>query len=106
MGDVRPLLGALLIVPGVLIGIWIGTGRGQGTAPPRPPADAVQQAQAPQAVPSTRPEQRKTPHDQILGGMRLPPTRRTRSPARGRGSGSTDDSGLLAILGRASRQRP
>jgi hypothetical protein len=43
MHDVRPLLVALLLVSGVLIGFWSGTGSGQGTAPPRParPSDAV-----------------------------------------------------------------
>ena len=41
MRKVRPLLIGLLLAPGVLIGTWIGTGSGQGTAPPRPPGDAV-----------------------------------------------------------------
>ena len=31
----RPLLLASLLIPGVLIGIWIGSGSGQGTAPAR-----------------------------------------------------------------------
>jgi hypothetical protein len=29
----RPLLVSLPLVPGILIGVWIGTGSGQGTAP-------------------------------------------------------------------------
>jgi hypothetical protein len=66
MRDLRPLLVALLIMPAVLVGSWIGTGRGQGTAPPRPPADAVQQAQTPQAVPSTRPEH-ASPYGKAVG---------------------------------------
>ena len=32
----RPLLVSLPLVPGILIGVWIGTGRGQGTAPSPP----------------------------------------------------------------------
>jgi hypothetical protein len=88
MRNVRPLLVALLLVPGVLIGIWIDTGSGQGTAPPRPPADAVQQAQTPQAVPSTRPEQQKTPHDQQDPGKNAPPAAATETqPDKGQGLG-------------------
>jgi hypothetical protein len=84
----RPLLVALLLVPGVLIGMWIGTGRGQGTAPPRPPADAVQQAQTPQAVPPTRPEQQKTPHDQQDPGKSAPSAAETDAqPDQGQGLG-------------------
>jgi hypothetical protein len=92
MHEVRPLLVALLLVSGVLIGFWSGTGSGQGTAPPRPatPSDAVQQAQTSQAVPITRPGQRKTPHDQQVPARPLPrPPRRTRNRTRGRGSAST-----------------
>ena len=66
MQNIRRLLVTLLLVSGVLIGVWAGRGSGKGTAPPRPatPSDAVQQAQTSPAVPITRPEQQKTPHDQ------------------------------------------
>jgi hypothetical protein len=88
MSDVRPLLGALLIVPGVLIGIWIGTGSGQGMAPPRPLGDVVQQAQTSQAVPITRPEQRKTPHDQQDRGKNASSAAATETqPDNGQGLG-------------------
>jgi cytochrome c peroxidase len=86
----RPSLVALLIVPGILIGIWLGHGHGQGTAPARPaaPADAVQQAQRPQAVPVTRPEQRKTPHDQQDPGKTAPSAAASESqPDKGQGLG-------------------
>ena len=90
MRSVRPLLVSLLLVPGVLFGIWINTGRGQGTVPPRPaaPGDAVQQAQTPQAVPPTRPEQRKTQHDQQDPGKTAPPAAATDTqPDQGQGLG-------------------
>jgi cytochrome c peroxidase len=88
MRHVRPLLVALLIIPGIPIGIWIGTGSGQGTAPPRPPVDAVQQAQAPQAAPINRPEQRKTPHDQQDPGKNAPAAAATDAqPDKGQGLG-------------------
>ena len=86
----RPWLVAVLLVPGVLIGIWIGTGSGQGTAPARPagPADAVQQAQTSQAVPITRPEQRKTPHDQQDPGKTAPSAAASETqPDKGEGQG-------------------
>jgi cytochrome c peroxidase len=85
----RSLLVALLILPGVLVGLWIGTGNGQGTAPrPAPPADAVQQAQAPQPVPATRPEQQKTPHDQQdLGKNTLAAAGTDGQPDQGKGLG-------------------
>ena len=54
--------GAVIVLGGVLIGIWSRPTDGQ-TPPPRAPADAVQEAQTPRAVPETRPEQRKTEHD-------------------------------------------
>jgi CHASE1-domain containing sensor protein len=88
MRDVRPLLVAFLIVPGILVGIWIGTGSGQGTAPTRPPGDAVLQAQTPQAVQVTRPEQRKTPHDQQDPGKNAPAAAATDAqPDKGQGLG-------------------
>ena len=89
MRNARPLLMSLLLVPGVLIGLWIGTGRGQGTAPPRPaPPDAVQQAQLPQAVPATRAEQQKTLHDQEDLGKNAPPAADTGGqPDNGKGLG-------------------
>jgi hypothetical protein len=86
----RPLLVALLLVPSVLIGICLGKGHGQGTTPARPgaPVDAVQQAQTPQAVPPTRPEQRKTPHDQQDPGKTAPPAAATETqPDQGQGLG-------------------
>ena len=86
----RPWLVAVLLVPGVLIGMWIGTGSGQGTAPARPavPADAVQQAQTSQAVPITRPEQRKTPHDQQDPGKNAPSAAASETqPDQGQGLG-------------------
>ena len=97
MRNLRPLLVTLPLVPGVLIGIWIGTGSGQGTAPPRPPADAVQQAQTPQAVPSTRPEQQKTPHDQQDPGKNAPRAAATETQP-------DKDQGLDSIS-RATRER-
>jgi cytochrome c peroxidase len=88
MRNIRPLLVALLLVPGLVIGIWLGTGGGEGTAPPRPPGDAVQQAQSAQAVPSTRPEQQKTPHDQLDLGKTAPAASATESqPDQGQGLG-------------------
>ncbi len=92
MRQLRPLLVALPLVPGILIGVWIGTGSGQGTAPPRPPspADAVQQAQTPQAVPFTftRPEQQKTQHDQQDPGKDAPSAAASETqPDRGQGLG-------------------
>jgi hypothetical protein len=84
----RPLLVAL-VIPGILIGLRLGNGHGQGTAPTRPaPADAVQQAQTPQAVPTTRPEQRKTPHDQQDPGRTAPSAAASETqPDQGRGLG-------------------
>ena len=87
MRNVRPLLVALLLVPGVVIGIWIGSGSGQGAAP-KPPTDAVQQAQTPQAVPSVRPEQQKTPHDQQDPGKTAPSAAASETqPDQGQGLG-------------------
>jgi cytochrome c peroxidase len=90
MLKLRPLLVSLPLVPGILIGVWIGTGRGQGTAPsrPAPPADAVQQAQTTQSVPITRPEQRKTAHDQEDLGKIAPSAAAAESqPDKGQGLG-------------------
>ena len=87
MRNVRPWLVALLLVPGVVIGIWIGSGSGQGAAP-KPPTDAVQQAQTPQAVPSVRPEQQKTPHDQQDPGKTAPSAAASETqPDQGQGLG-------------------
>lgn len=62
MRQVVVAAGAVIVLGGVLIGIWSRPTDGQ-TPPPRAPADAVQEAQTPRAVPETRPEQRKTEHD-------------------------------------------
>ena len=86
MQNIRRLLVTLLLVSGVLIGVWAGRGSGQGTAPPRPatPSDAVQQAQTSPAVPITRPEQQKTPHDQQDPGKTAPAAAATdRQPDQG-----------------------
>jgi cytochrome c peroxidase len=45
-----------------IVGLSAVPGRGQRPRPPAP-VDVVQDAQAPQQVPATRPEQTKTPHD-------------------------------------------
>jgi hypothetical protein len=90
MRKLRPLLVALPIVLGILIGVGIGTGSGQGTAPPRSavPDDAVQQAQTPQAVPATRPEQRKTQYDQQDFGKNAPSAAASEAqPDQGQGLG-------------------
>ena len=88
MRPLRPLLVSLPLVPGILIGVWIGTGSGQGTAPPRPPQDVVQQAQTPQAVPFTRPEQQKTQHDQQDPGKDAPSAAASETqPDQGQGLG-------------------
>ena len=53
---------AAVLTVGVVAGVYIHPTDGQ-TSPPRPPADAVQEAQTPRDVPPMRPEQRKTEHD-------------------------------------------
>ena len=90
MRNVRPLLVALLLVPGVLIGIWIGTGSGQGTAPPRPAVRPMPSSRLKRRrrFPITRPEQRKTPHDQQDPGKTAPPAAATETqPDQGQGLG-------------------
>ena len=62
MRQMVPVVGGALVVGGILLGFWSRPTDGQ-TPPPFRPADAVQDAQTPRAVPETRPEQRKTDHD-------------------------------------------
>ena len=103
MRNVRPWLVALLLVPGVVIGIWIRSGSGQGAAP-KPPTDTVQQAQTPQTVPSTRPEQQQTPHDQQDPGKDAPSAAETDAqPDQGQGLG-LDFAGIPST--RSARCRP
>jgi hypothetical protein len=99
---IRSLAVTLRLVPGILIGVWIGTGSGQGTAPPPArPGDAVQQAQTSQAVPVTRPEQRRTQHDQQDPGKN--------APSAAASEGQPDQARALATdrerLGRPSLRR-
>lgn len=56
-----PAVGAVLVVGGILVGLWSRPTDGQ-TPPPRR-SDAVQDAETPRAIPETRPEQRRTEHD-------------------------------------------
>jgi cytochrome c peroxidase len=74
----RPWIALVFLVP-ALLGFAIGIGSGQGTAPspPGPSGDVVQQAQTSQAVPITRPEQRKTAHDEQDPGKNGPPAAAT-----------------------------
>ena len=51
------------LVPTALVGVALLSKPSGGQAPPRPPADAVQDAQTPRQVAPTRPEQQLTPHD-------------------------------------------
>ena len=62
MGQMVPVVGGVLVVGGILLGLWSRPTDGE-TPPPSRPADAVQDAQTPRPVPETRPEQRKTDHD-------------------------------------------
>jgi cytochrome c peroxidase len=55
------MVGALLLIGGVVLGVWSQPGRGQ--TPPRQPADAVHDAQTPRPAGATRPELRQTDHD-------------------------------------------
>ena len=105
MRNVRPLLVALLLVPGVVIGIWIGYGQRARDGPAKPPADAVQQAQTPQAVPSTRPEQQKTPHDQQDPGKNAPSAAAHGDAAR-QGAGDSASTSPATRSTRSGRCRP
>ena len=51
----------LVTTSAALVAVFVGIGRSQ--QPPRPPADAVQEAQTSRDVPPARPEQRQTEHD-------------------------------------------
>ncbi len=87
--QLRPLLVSLPLVPGILIGSGSGQEAGKGRPAP-PPQDVVQQAQTPHAVPFTRPEQQKTPHDQQDPGKDAPSAAASETQrTRGRDSAST-----------------